>query len=800
MKISYNWLKDYIDHPYEPQELSDILTMLGLEVGGMEEIGGIPGNLEGVVVGKVLECEQHPNADRLRVCKVEVGQAEPLSIVCGAPNVAAGQTVPVALVGTTLHPFNGDPIKLKKGKIRGEVSMGMICAEDELGLGEDHDGILVLDDKWEAGHPVIDTLELEKDWIIEIDLTPNRIDGASHYGVARDLAAFMRKGTQAKLPVLSYDPDAITAPHPVPIEIANTEKCQRFSSIYVSGVNVTDSPEWLQQRLKAIGLRPINNVVDITNYVLMELGKPIHAYDADKLVGPKIIVRTLDHDQPFTLLDGSERTLRAGEDLMVCDAEHPLCVAGTMGGLESGVTNETKNVLIESAYFDPSSVRSTSKALGIQSDSSYRFERGVDPHMTIFSAQRAADLILQLAGGTPTQLRDVKTEEFPPFEITFSLSKANRMYGKEIPAAEQIEILTALEIEVEADKDGDTLYLKVPPYRVDVRRPQDVMEEVLRVHGYNEVAIPPKVNLALEFRQYQDVFRLRQRYADYLSANGFYEILNNSLVSEQLGNEKAVPMLNPLSEDLGILRQSMLPGVLESIRYNQNRQNENLALYEFGKTYQKEESGYGEQEWLVWAVTGNNHPIHWKEKPGPVSVYTLTREVERLLAWFRLTGTWKEYRDDELAYGLEVEVAGKPLVQYGRISGEWMEQYDLRNEVFYARIDWPWLAQNYFQQEITYQEVPVYPAIRRDISMVIPETTSFDSIRSLIQRANPKLIRQIELHDVYQGKGIEAGKKSYLVSIVLRDDHKTLDDKVADKISRKLYHLLENEIRAEIRK
>ncbi len=799
MKVSYNWLKDFIDFEYTPEKLCEILTDLGLEVGGLETVGGITGDLEGVVVGHVLEATQHPNADRLRVCTVDVGETEPLHIVCGAPNVASGQKVPVATVGTTLHPMEGEPFKIKKSKIRGEVSMGMICAEDELGIGHDHDGIIVLEDTWKVGTPFRDTISLNKDYVIEIDLTPNRIDGVSHYGVARDLGAFMRK--KPHLPAISVDIETLNKPHPISVSIQAPDKCKRFSSMYISGVSVKESPEWLKQRLSAIGLRPINNLVDITNYVMMELGQPLHAYDADKLKGGQIIVKTMEKNTKFATLDDIEREIIAGEDLMICDAEHMLGIGGIMGGLDSGITEKTQNILLEAAYFDPTTVRKTSSRLGLKTDAAYRFERGTDPNMTVNAVLRAATLVLELAGGEPSQLGDIQKQAFPPFEIEFSLRKARILFGKRLSKAKQIEILHALDIGVtEDDQDRDKLYLQVPPYRVDVQRPQDVMEEILRVYGYNNIEIPEKVNLSLDFQQYRDVFQLKQRYADYLSATGFYEVMNNSLVQEELGDNQAVHMLNPLSEDLGIMRQSMLPPILQTIQYNQNRQNEDLKIYEFGKTYWQDESEYHEKEWLVMALSGKRHVQHWKEENEKVSLFSLTREIERLQAWFLLKGDIQQTQQKEFDFGLSLVVNGKPLATFGKVHTDWVQKYDLRNDVYYAQIDWTLLADVYFDSEITFQEIPQFPSIKRDLSLLILENETFSNIQDIVYQANPKLIRKVELHDVYTGEGIPEGKKSYLISIELRDDSKTLADKAADKVIQRVLQLLKQEINADLRK
>ena len=793
MKISYSWLQDYIDFEYTADKLSHILTMLGLEVGGLERLGRAPETLEGVLVGKVLSAEKHPNADRLKVCQVDVGGEEPLHIVCGAPNVAAGQKVPVATVGTTLHPFEGKPFKIKKGKIRGEVSQGMICAEDELGLGSDHEGILVLDEQLPVGSPFAESLQEQVDYQIEIDLTPNRIDGVSHYGVARDLGAFMRKKPQ--MPPISIDPQKLTQKNPITIEIIDEDKCHAFAGIYVEGVQIKESPEWLKKRLESIGLRPINNVVDITNYVMMELGQPLHAYDADTLKGQQIIVKTMAKDTTFTTLDKVERKILAKEDLMICDAEGMLGIGGIMGGLSSGVTEKTQNILLEAAYFDPGSVRKTSKRLGLHTDAAFRFERGVDPHMNAIAVLRAASLVVELAGGNPSKLTDIRTREFPHFEVDLSIKRANTLYGKKIPKKTQIEILEALEIQVEEDpKDVDLLHLKVPPYRVDVQRPHDIMEEILRVYGYNQVEVPEKVNLSLSYQDGIDAYQLRERYSDYLAANGFYETLTNSLVSQELGDKYAVPMLNPLSEDLAILRQSMLPSVLESIRFNQNRQNENLKFFEFGRTYGKYGEEYREEDWLVMVISGKQHAPHWENKPAAVNLFTLTREVDRLRSLFKLKGELQPIEHPELTYGLELVSHQEQLLYYGRVKEEWQEKYDIRNEVFYLCAHWPKLVKHYTDTEITYEDIPMYPSIRRDLSLLLDEMQSFVEIKQCIQKANPKLIKSIELHDIYLGKGIPEGKKSYLVSIVLRDDKKTLEDKSADKVIGRVLNLLDKEM------
>jgi phenylalanyl-tRNA synthetase beta chain len=799
MQLSYSWLNQYLDHDLSPEQVKDALTQLGLEVGKMESIGGVPGDLAGVVVGQVLSADPHPNADRLRICQVDIGAESPLPIVCGAANVAKGQKVAVATVGTTLYPFGQGAdkgLKIKKGSIRGEVSLGMICAEDELGLGPSHDGIMVLPDQTAIGQPLREVVTLDEDVVLEIDLTPNRVDGASHYGAARDLAAYLR--TQPKLPPLLSD-EGLSQPNPIPVTIhdRDRDRCQRYTSIYLEGVTVGDSPEWLNKRLVAIGLRPINNVVDVTNFVLHELGHPLHAFDADQLKGRRIEVKTLAQATTFTTLDGEERSLLPGQDLMICDAEGPRCIAGVMGGLNSGVTRATKNIFLESAYFDPGTVRRTAKRLGLSTDSSFRFERGADPHMTETAARRAAYLIMEVAGGQASQVADEKLSDFPPFEVALSVAKTERLIGKAIGRDTIIGILEALEIGVSGE--GDQLHLLVPRYRVDVQRDVDVIEDILRVYGYNHVELPGTFTASLGQAQYRDLHEMQERYANYLSANGFYEILTNSLVSVELGDDQAVPIVNPLSEELGIMRQSLLPGALDTVRHNQNRQQENLALYEFGKTYGKTTDGYTEHRWLALTVSGAQHAMHWRDEAPQATLGTLAREAARIQHWFGFQGELREIEHPDFDYGLELVHGGQSILHYGCVTSAWKDKYDLRQEVFFMLVDWPRLLDLYFAQAPTYQPIPLYPSIRRDLSLLIDPTVSFADIAQRVYQANPKLIRSVELHDVYMGKGIDPDKKSYLISIELRDDNKTLADQAAEKVTQRVMHLLTKELGAELR-
>lgn len=794
MDISYNWLKEYLPISETPEQVAARLVTLGLEVEHTHIAGGDASKFDGIVVGEVLSAVQHPNADRLRVCMVNLGSGEPVQIVCGAPNVAAGQKVPVATIGTTVHPTEGEPFKIKKGKIRGEESNGMICAEDELGIGTSHDGILVLDAALQPGTPFVETLTLDTDAIFEIGLTPNRVDAASHYGVARDLAASY--GTKASLPAITAQPG--NTPGPITVEVQDSSRCQRYTSLYISGVTVGESPEWLKKRLESIGLRPRNNVVDITNFVLHECGQPLHAFDAATIGGGKIIVRTPDTETAFTTLEGTARSLRAGEDLAICDAEKPLCIAGVMGGLNSGVTESTTEIFLESAYFSPTTVRKTARRLGISSDSSFRFERGADPNMTEYAALRAASLIVEIAGGTVSAVSDWKTGDFPPHPVEISLNKLKIIIGKDLSDDEIFGILHGLEIET--NRNGDRVTCLVPAYRVDVTRAQDIAEEVLRVYGYNNVEIPASLHHTLDFGQHTDLFSLRQRYCDYLSSTGFYEVLNNSLIPGAWGGEKAVPLQNPLSEELNVMRTSLLPGILDTLAFNQNRQAADLKVYEYGKTYHRTAKGHDEQEWIALAVTGSQHAPHWQAKPGKNSLFTLTREAERMLELFALKGTVAEIESDDLAYGLSLSVNKVQIARWGKVSGDLTRRHDLRNEVFYMEINWLALVAAWEKTKFSFTPIPQYPGTRRDVSMLLDTATSYTAVETAIRSANQSLIRSVSLQDVYTGDKLPAGKKSYLVSVELRDDTKTLGDDTVDKVMARVFQLLENQAKAEIRK
>lgn len=797
MNISYNWLKEYIDINWSPTELADRLTMGGLEVEGQEKFETVPGGLEGIVVGEVLTCIPHPNADKLRICEVNIGEDEPSTIVCGAPNVAAGQKVVVATVGSMLYPNEGEPFKIKKAKIRGQLSMGMICAEDELGLGESHDGIIVLPADNIPGTSAAQVYDLETDTILEIGLTPNRVDASSHYGVCRDIAAL--QGNKAALPEVPAI-DAQTE-NPISIELPEPERCARYVGTFIQGVKVAPSPEWLQLRLRSIGLRPINNIVDITNFVLHELGQPLHAFDADRIRGNKIVVKTLTDDIKFTTLDDTERIIRKGQDLMICDGEGPVAVAGVMGGQNSEVDENTVNVYLESAYFEPSGVRRTASHLSIKTDASYRFERGVDPNITDFAARRATALILELAGGKASAIDDVQRARFAPFEINFDLKAANRLMGFEFTEKEVSDILTSLEIQVQDSGKPGILQLQVPQYRVDVRRPQDVMEEILRIYGYNNVPLPKHNKLALNLTKELDTFALRQKYFDTLAGLGFHEIITCPLVPATAATPQTANLINNLSEDMAVLREEMLQTALDSVEHNHRHKNFDLKMVESGKTYHRGEEGYSEKEWVLLMLTGNTTPANWNTKSKKTTFFTLSQEIDRLQALFGVKGEVQELENSpEFAYGLQLKRGEKVIAKFGQIAPNQLKAREVKGDVYAALIDWEQVIKSYRKHAVKFTPLPKFPSTSRDISMLVPDAVTFAGIQKVVKSANPKLIREVSIMDVYKGDRIEAGKKSYLISLTIQDDNKTLVDKTVDKLMDRVFGKLENDLAVEIRK
>ncbi|MGZ3873064.1 MAG: phenylalanine--tRNA ligase subunit beta [Mucilaginibacter sp.] len=799
MKISYNWLKEFIDTDKTPAEISTILTGTGLEVESLEKVQPVPGGLEGLVVGYVKECTQHPNADRLRVTKVDAGTGEDLQIVCGAHNVAAGQKVVVATVGTTVYPTAGEPFKINKSKIRGEVSEGMICAEDEIGLGTDHAGIMVLDANAEIGMPAKAYFKLNDDYLYEIGLTPNRADAASHFGTARDIAAFLKIKTK-KPDVSAFKVDNTN--RTIKVVVENEQTSPRYSGLTISGVEVKESPKWLKERLAVIGIRAINNIVDATNYVLHDLGQPLHAFDADAIKGDTVIIKNYPEGTLFKTLDDVERKLSA-DDLMIGNAEGPMCIAGVFGGAESGVKPSTKNIFLESAYFNAVSVRKTSKRHGLKTDASFRFERGTDPDMTVFALKRAALLIQAIAGGSvSSEISDHYPNPVEPFAVEVTYKNIHRLIGKEIPHGEMKDILTALDIEI-AGETGEGLSLRVPPYRVDITREVDVVEEILRIYGYNNIEIPTQIRASLNTSVRPEKDTVQNLVSDLLTANGFNEILSNSLTKSAYSSDldKAVKILNPLSSDLDVMRQSLLYSGLEAVAYNHNRRNADLKLYEFGKVYEVVDDKYNETQRFALLISGIDKPEQWNQKAKPVSFYNLKAIVDGIIAKLNISDlTLEESACKKLAFGIQYKRHGKQLVKFGKVAIEALKKVDVDKEVFYADFNFDMVLAAVRKNKIIYQDVSKFPAVRRDLSMLIDKSVTFGQLKQIAEKTERKLLQQVNVFDVYEGDKLPAGKKSYALSFILQDSEKTLTDKAIDGIMQKLIYNLGKDAGAEIRK
>ncbi|MEN8203627.1 MAG: phenylalanine--tRNA ligase subunit beta [Bacteroidota bacterium] len=815
MKISYNWLKQYIPLDLSPEEVSDILTNTGLEVEGLETFQSVKGGLEGVLIGEVLTCEKHPNADKLSLCTVDVGAEEALHIVCGAPNVAAGQKVPVATVGTTLYPDEAG-FTLKKTKIRGELSMGMICAEDELGLGSSHDGIMVLDPEAVTGTRAADYFKVESDAIFEIGLTPNRIDGASHLGVARDLAAYLKqtRSIEVNKPSLEgfkTDHTKLT----IPVEIEEQAGCKRYSGLTVQGIHVKESPAWLQNRLKSIGLTPINNVVDITNFVLHETGQPLHAFDAAEITGNKIVVRTMPADTPFITLDEQERKL-LDSDLMICDAEKGLCIAGVFGGIKSGVSESSTAIFLESACFDPVYVRKTARHHILNTDASFRFERGSDPNMTVWALKRAAMLIREIAGGDiSSELIDVYPEPVEDFRVEISFAHVNRLIGNKIDPVAIRSILESLEIRIEKE-DELGMVLRVPPYRVDVQREADVIEEILRIYGFNRVEIGSGLRSTLSYSVKPDKEKVINMISDLLTANGFYEMKSNSLTrsayydTEEKPDQEAVRLFNPLSQDLALMRKNLLYGGLEAIAYNINRKNPDLKLYEFGNCYSlnRDAEGdaildkYEEQLRMGIFLSGNSQKGNWIQKAEASSFYILKSHVEDILVKMGIDPFRLETRGSENPDFSEGQVClakGSQLVEYGTVKGALLNKFDIDHPVHAAEFNWDLVLKLLTGHQIYFSPLPRFQVVVRDFSMMLDKQVTFESLRTLAFKTERKLLKNVSLFDVYDGDKIEKGKKSYALSFTLLDENKTLTDKQIDKVMMNLARAFEKELGAVIR-
>jgi phenylalanyl-tRNA synthetase beta chain len=817
MKISYNWLKDYIDIDISPKEVAEILTQTGLEVAGLEKVDSVKGGMEGLVIGKVITCEKLPSSDHLSKTTVDTGTGELLNIVCGAPNVAAGQKVVVAPVGTKLY-FDDKEITLKKAKIRGEISEGMICAEDEIGIGTSHEGIIVLPPDAKTGIPAKEYYNIIPDWAIEIDLTPNRIDGGSHIGVARDLAAFLNKKTPTaykRIPVDNFKPDNHNLE--IPVEIKNTEACPRYTGVTISGVEVKDSPDWLRQRLKVIGHSPINNVVDITNYVLFETGQPLHAFDANKIAGGKVVVQTLPEGTLFTTLDEVERKLQQN-DLMICNAEEPMGIGGVFGGSKSGVKETTKNIFLESAWFDPVFIRKTARHHGLHTDASFRFERGTDPNGVIYALKRAALLIKEIAGGTiSSEIVDVYPRKAEFFRVDVSYKNIARLIGKNLGKETIKGILASLEIEIESETDAG-LSLLVPPYRVDVKRETDVVEEILRIYGYNNVEIPTVVKSSLQYAPQPDPSQIRNLISEMLSSQGFNEIWSNSLTKAgyyegltQYSTGKTVNLLNPLSADLSGMRQTLLFGGLECIERNVNRQNKDLKLYEFGNCYFFEEDkvkeqpvpGYREEEHLALFITGAKSAESWTGEQQPTSFFQLKPIAENILK--RMGFSLKTLRisdsqNELFSEGLTYTENNKTVMEAGIVSSKFLKKFDLEQPVYYADLNWNTLMQKRMKHKTAFAELPKFPSVRRDLALVMDKQVRFQQIEELAFKTERKILSDVGLFDVYEGRGIPEGKKSYAVKFTLRDPARTLTDSQIDKTMQKLIAAFDRKLGAELRK
>lgn len=805
MKVSYNWLKDYLDFDLTPEEVSEILTDTGLEIEKLEKFESIPGGLKGVVVGEVIEAEPHPNADKLKVTMVNVGEPDLLNIVCGAPNVAAGQKVLVATVGTVLMPESDKPFEIRKAKIRGEESYGMICAEDELGIGEDHSGIMVLPDDAKVGMPAADFLKIETDYVFEIGLTPNRTDAFGHFGVARDLAArlSLKKKTRAELPEMDLD---IKEGNPVSVSIEDADGCGRYAGLYIKNVKVQSSPSWLQNRLKAIGLQPINNVVDITNFVLHETGQPLHAFDADKIKDHKVIVKSLPEKTKFTTLDEVEREL-ATDDLMICDATGGMCIAGVFGGIHSGVAEETVNVFLESAWFNPSRIRKTAKRHALNTDASFRFERGVDPAGTIYALKRAAQLIQEIAGGeVKGPIVDEITNLPERAEIDITLKRINDLCGSGITEKELETILDSLDFEFK--KSGDNYHLKVPTYRVEVTRPADVVEEVLRIYGYNSVELPDRMSISVSIPPKPEPNAVVQSLADALTARGFFEFMSNGLtesarikraVGEEMDHE-LVYMLNPLSMELDVLRPSLAVSALESVSYNLNRQAERLMCYELGTAYRKTDKGYKEDFVLSLTLVGDRFRESWDNPSVSFGYSDLMGEVKSLFEMLGLKGM-------EMAKGshpfldevMEFRMGGKSYATLGRISKKAMKAYGVKKPVLYGEVNLTMALKKVKHAARQAEDLPKFPTVRRDLSLLLDKNVAFSEIEKLAYAKAGKLLKEVGLFDVYEGKNLPDDKKSYAVSFILRDDDKTLTDKKIEQTMSRIQSELESALGAELR-
>ena len=822
MKISYKWLKEYVDFDLTPQETADALTSTGLEVDALDEVQAIKGGLKGLYVGKVLTCEPHPNSDHLHVTTVDLGKGEPQQIVCGAPNVAAGQKVIVADLGCVL--YDGDKeFVIKKSRLRGIDSFGMICAEDEIGVGNDHSGIIVLPDDAVVGTPAAEYYHLESDWVIDIDITANRADALSHYGVARDLYAWLvQRGYKTNLhrpdcDKFHVDNEAL----PIDVEIENTEACKRYACVSITDCEVKESPDWLKEKLEVIGLRPINNIVDITNYIMMAYGQPMHCFDADMVKGHKIVVRTQPEGTEFITLDG-EKHILGEHDLSICNAEEPMCIAGIFGGKGSGTYETTRNVVLESAYFHPTWIRKSARRHGLSTDASFRFERGVDPNGTIYALKQAAILCQELAGGKVSmQVKDVYPNPLPDFNVNLKYEYCDRLIGKQLGHDTIKRIVTSLEMKINAE-DEEGLQLTVPAYRVDVQRPCDVVEDILRIYGYNNVEIPTMLKSSLTIENAEDKeHKLENIVSEQLVGCGFNEILNNSLTKESYYNKdelnaypwaNTVKVMNPLSADLGVMRQTLVFGGLESLLRNINRKRDNLRFFEVGNVYhyapEKDDhdapiSAYSQEYNMALWVTGKRVQGSWTHPDEDCSFYELKAYVQNILSRAGVAaGLVVESKTENnlFAYGLTLKLRnGKTLAEYGKLSHKITHEMGIDQEVFYAEINWTAVVKAIKKNKIEFKHLSKYPAVSRDLALLVDDGVEFAQIEQIARQTEKKLLKSVTLFDVYQGKNLPAGKKSYAVNFQLEDEERTLTDKQIDAMMQKLVHNLTTKLGAELR-
>jgi len=820
MNISYKWLKEYVDFSLTPQEVCDALTSEGLEVGALEEVQSIKGGLKGLFVGKVLTCEMHPNSDHLHVTTVDLGHGTPSQIVCGAPNVKAGQKVIVADLGCVL--YDGDKeFVIKKSKLRGVESCGMICAEDEIGVGTNHDGIIVLPDNAKVGQPAAEYYNLESDWLIEVDITANRADALSHWGVARDLYAWLvQNGYKTSLHRPSCDAFNVDDNLlPIDVEIINNEACKRYACVSVTGCEVKESPEWLQNKLRVVGLRPINNIVDITNYVMMAYGQPLHCFDADMIAGHKIVVKTMPEGTKFVTLDGEEHNLSC-RDLAICNAEEPMCIAGVFGGKGSGTYETTKNVVLESAYFHPTWIRKSARRHGLSTDASFRFERGVDPNGTIYALKQAAILCKELAGGKVSmEIKDVYPEPIEDFKVNIEYNYVHSLIGKTIPVETIKSIVTSLDMKIE-NETADSLQLSVPAYRVDVQRPCDVVEDILRIYGYNNVEIPTQLKSSLVIKGDEDQkHRLENLIGEQLVGCGFYEIMNNSLTKGAYYNElnhyhaeNLVKIMNPLSTDLNVMRETLLFGGLESIAHNANRKNPNLKFFEFGNTYifspdkqnpENPMAAYKEEAHLGLWVTGKRVSGSWAHADEQSSFFELKAYVMNILHRIGLpfgAVVFKESDNDIFSKAIAIENrSGKLFAEMGIVSKKLQKQTGIDNEVYYAELNWTALCKAVRKSKVEFKEISKFPSVSRDLALLLDNNVEFEQIEHIAYQTEKKLLKKVELFDVYEGKNLPSGKKSYAVNFILQDEQKTLNDKQIDAIMNKLITNLKKQLNAELR-